>query len=178
MQEVLPCIYSKNHPNSIMYYTMSVDRLLKKLPVWKNAVPTYWSSISVIQLHSASVHRMKLSMIWVSSFLTAKDILLLRDFSLHVKQSCSIPRSKSCQMSRSVTFTPEMVSANWSTCVCQLFLTTEMKSWFRHQTILCGPPVPHLPAERLFTISAMNSLTGIRTSKICAVRSQTVPKLL
>ena len=41
MQEVLPCIYSKNHQNSIMYYTMSVDRLLKKLPVWKNAVPTY-----------------------------------------------------------------------------------------------------------------------------------------
>ena len=41
MQEVLPCIYSKNHPNSIMYYMMSVDRLLKKLPVWKNAVPTY-----------------------------------------------------------------------------------------------------------------------------------------
>ena len=41
MQEVLPCIYSKNRPNSIMYYTMSVDRLLKKLPVWKNAVPTY-----------------------------------------------------------------------------------------------------------------------------------------
>lgn len=31
----------KNHQNSIMYYTMSVDRLLKKLPVWKNAVPTY-----------------------------------------------------------------------------------------------------------------------------------------
>ena len=28
------------------------------------------------------------------------------------KESCSIPRSKSCQMSRSVTFTPEMVSAN------------------------------------------------------------------
>ena len=178
MQEVLPCIYSKNHPNSIMYYTMSVDRLLKKLPVWKNAVPTYWSSISVIRLHLVSAHRTKSSMIWVNSFPTVKDTLLLRDFSLHGRQSCSTPRSKSCRMSQSMIFIPEMVSANWSTCVCQLFLTTEMKSWFRHQTILCGLPVPHLPAAKPFIISAMNSLTGIRTSKICAVRSQTVPKLL
>ncbi len=47
----------------------------------------------------------------------------------------------------------------------------------RHQTILCGPPVPHLPAKP-FIISAMNSLTGIRTSKICAVKSPDRTKAL